>query len=209
MEINDLESEITGRKPKKKRAKKDNVGDTPVLKVDEQPPHPAEQETVKNTDSLDPLMADLEETPLKEITVMQLDSMMADWAEERRVAEAAEHEAKKLKAIAANTGSKIQQILTETKRSSYPSSHGTAIVSKRFSAIFPKDSENNDKVFKYLREKIGVEAVKSLVSINSAKFNSLYKELMEAAIDEGASDFEMAGIEPPKMFEQIKLRKAK
>lgn len=90
------------------------------------------------------------------------------------------------------------------EKSSYDSSFGKIVIQKRFSVRQPKDPEEREKFFNYLREKGLFE---DMVSVNSMTLNAYYKQELETARQEGNFDFAIPGLSEPTVVEYVTLRR--
>lgn len=72
------------------------------------------------------------------------------------------------------------------------------------SVTTPKTVEEKNLLFEFLKEK-GI--FMEIVSVNSQTLNSLYKNLAQEAAMEGAIDFRLPGVEAPKLYTTLKLKK--
>lgn len=101
---------------------------------------------------------------------------------------------------------KFASHLKELDRKSYASPHGTVSLTERWSYKLPHDDEARTQFFDYLKE-LGV--YDRMVGVNAATLTSFCKKQQEAADEEGKGfDFKIPGIEAPKLFETVSMRKA-
>lgn len=70
----------------------------------------------------------------------------------------------------------------------------------------PKTVEEKQEFFKYLEEQ---GLFYEVVGVNSMTLNKFYKEKAEEALDKGVIDFRLPGIETPKEYNVIKIKKGK
>ena len=101
---------------------------------------------------------------------------------------------------------KAIEMLELCERDNFPGKAGTIYTSQRTSVTMPKDPEERDKFFRYLREK---GAYDSLITINSQSLNSYYKTEREQAIEAGNLDWNIPGLGEAKIFTTIGFRKSK
>lgn len=85
-----------------------------------------------------------------------------------------------------------------------PGGLGTITVVERWSYKTPKTLDQKLQFFDYLKSKGCFEEI---VSVNSQTLNAFCKRELDAAIDSGATDFKIPGIEDPSMSQTIQLRK--
>ena len=98
---------------------------------------------------------------------------------------------------------KLLSYLAHFGLNKYASKSGNVFTKKTFSVRVPKDDESRDQFFNFLKEE-GIFG--QLITVNSRTLNSLYNERLEQATEEGKS-FNMPGIEPPTMFEDVNFKK--
>ena len=82
--------------------------------------------------------------------------------------------------------------LIEAGLKSYPAPSGMLTVTYRTSVKTPKTPEEKESFYSYLKDKGDYD---NLISVNSMKLNSYYKEQMALAIERGDQDFKIPGIE--------------
>lgn len=83
--------------------------------------------------------------------------------------------------------------------------HGYSFFRKTVKSVTtPKNPEDKEQLFNYLK---GQDLFDSMVSINSATLNKLYKDLAEAAAKKGNLDFRLPGIAEPKPYVSLEMRK--
>ena len=147
-----------------------------------------------------------DEHDFSNVTMQKFDSMIMQYRTQRDLYEAKAEEAKRLKAEMSNTEGWLMACMKEHNKSSYKSSIGTLIISKRFTVALPKTLDDKRKCFEWILEQEGQDSFDGMVSINSKTFNKYYKEHMEKAFDEGDVDFSIPGVEEPKHIEQFSVR---
>jgi hypothetical protein len=146
------------------------------------------------------------EKPLTPVTVQQLEQMIAQAYKEQAEVDKIEGELAEANKKLTNSKLRILAVFQEFDKSSYRYGSGTVVRQKRFTVQMPKSGDPaRDKFFAYLNEK---KAFDALITVHSATLNKFYKEQMEAARDAGeGADFTIPGLQPPKMVEQISLRR--
>lgn len=142
-----------------------------------------------------------------EITVAQLDALCKEITDQRAICD--EHDAlltvenKKLAAMEA----KAVEYLEALGRTNFPSPHGTVGIKENWRVNLPDGPENWEKLFNYFRER---ECFEGMITVNSNKLNSFYKQEEQIAIEEGrAMDFAIPGLQPAKLHKSMTFRKAK
>lgn len=114
-------------------------------------------------------------------------------------------EAKKLGMELKEIQNKIMEIMKDQQITSLKHARGTVIMNARFTVKTPKEKEDKEAFFEYLKSKGMYD---DMVSVNSQTLNSWYKEEMEAAKREGNFGFKIPGIGDPTAFEYISFRKS-
>lgn len=100
---------------------------------------------------------------------------------------------------------KILVIMNDAKIEKFAvSGRGTVFTVDRFSVSVPKDGEGRQAFFEYLKER-GI--FDELITVNSQTLNAFYKRCLEEAMEKGDVDFKVPGIEEPKHYCTIGLRK--
>jgi len=84
---------------------------------------------------------------------------------------------------------------------------GTVYRQKNFSVETPKTIESKEALFKWISDNKGRDVLRSMISINSQTLNSFYKSELEVAKETGNIDFALPGIEAPKLYWTIGMRK--
>jgi hypothetical protein len=80
--------------------------------------------------------------------------------------------------------------------------YGTLSTIRKSSVKVPA-GEARDVFFEHLSP----EDYKALRTVNSASLNAWYEEKMQQAIEEGAMDFKIVGLEEPKIYKVLGMRK--
>lgn len=112
-----------------------------------------------------------------------------------------------LKKKLAEVEAKILATLEAQELTSFKSKHGTVVRSSRFSVRVPADTDAKVEFFKWLNTK-GRDIYWKYVTVNSNSLNSLYKQEMEVAKEEGNIDFKIPGIGAPT-YSPVLSRRAK
>ena len=143
---------------------------------------------------------------MEKVTVEDLDALVAEVFNQRikcdQMGDALSEENKKLQYLE----SKVTSYLKELGRKDYKTPLGSISVVQKWRVNNPKDPEARHKFYEFLREK-GI--FEELVSVNSNTLNAFYKKEMEIAREQGDFDFSVPGIEEPKLYETVTLRRAK
>jgi len=77
----------------------------------------------------------------------------------------------------------------------------------KMSVKVPKELEGKQELFTFLESKYGREVLLNMLSINANTFNSFYNAEEEAAAKKGELDFVMPGVEAPKPYTRLNVRK--
>jgi len=79
---------------------------------------------------------------------------------------------------------------------------------EKSSAKFPKDNIVAKRLlYKYISTTHGEDALLEMTSIHSGKFNTFYNEEEGIATGKGEFDFSMPGVDAPKPYNEIRVRK--
>ena len=147
----------------------------------------------------------VDEKEFSNVTVSQLESMCKeafDMEMEVKVQQdAVDGKKRRLNELKA----KIQAVLETHEKDSYDSACGRISRIRQLSVKVPKTEEEKKKFFTWVREQ---GLYWQYVNVNSRSLNSLYKSFFEDAKERG-EDFEMPGIEPPSVYEVVKLTRRK
>jgi len=84
---------------------------------------------------------------------------------------------------------------------------GTLYRRRKFSVKIPKTPEDKKAFFDWIADNKGEDVLFSLQSIASATVNSLYKEELAIAKEEGNVDFKIPGVGKPKVYYDISMTK--
>lgn len=122
-----------------------------------------------------------------------------------RVKEAAAAQAKKMVLdeleVAEN---KMIEMLIACNMKSHRGPDGMAVISYKTSVKTPKTPEHRAAFFAYLKEQGLYDA---MISVNSQTLNSLYKEGLEQAKNDGKDDYQIPGITEVTINPSLSFRK--
>lgn len=143
----------------------------------------------------------------QEITVTQLDALCKEMADQRATCAHYDslltEENKKLAAMEA----KAVEYLDALGRKNFQTPHGTFGIKENWRVNLPDSPENWEKLFQYFRDR---ECFEGMITVNSNKLNSFYKQEEEIAIEENrAMEFAIPGLQPAKLYKSMSFRKAK
>ena len=85
--------------------------------------------------------------------------------------------------------------------------YGTISRVQKLSVKVPATPDEKKALFDWIQSTKGADVLFSLQSINSKTLNAMYKEEMDNAIKEGNTKFHMPGIQPPKAYYEIGMKK--
>lgn len=146
-----------------------------------------------------------QQTPVASVTVAELDTLVKEIFEKRREIEEQDSKVTALNKELALLKAKAVTYLKELGRESYPTPFGTVSVSQKWRVNMPKTDDDKAALFAYLKDK-GV--YDHYATVNSNELNAFYMKEWEAAKKNGDGvTFAMPGIEPPKLFEDLGMRK--
>lgn len=145
----------------------------------------------------------LEEKPMEEITVSEIEHLCEVASQRERKIEILESELEEERQARDAVLQRVKSYLDYFGKRSYESGNGTIEIRTRTSFKTPKTEEQKVQFFDWLKER-GI--FWSLVSVNSNSLNSLCKQEMEAAQADGRS-CAIPGIEPPSEFQTVHIRR--
>ncbi len=138
------------------------------------------------------------------MSLQEIESMIEELANIRDEMDVLKIEEKKLNEAKGKIEDKIMTELKAVGNDSYKSSLGTAYISTSLSYKMPKDIQNREELFAYLKKQ---NTFDTLISINSQTFNAWCKAETEAAKTAGTFPFAIPGVEDPTSYEQLRFRK--
>jgi hypothetical protein len=80
---------------------------------------------------------------------------------------------------------------------------GTVGIMNKFTVSLPKEPGKREAFFEFLKQK---KVFNDLITVNHNTLNSFYKAEMNAAIEQGAVDFQVPGLDEPKHSKSLVLR---
>lgn len=95
---------------------------------------------------------------------------------------------------------KVLEYMEEFGKDKYSSNMGTISVQNKFSVQVPKDAEQKQKFFDWLKEK-GI--FDGTITVHSATLNSLYNSMLE---ESGDPDFEIPGVGRGTYYKILSIR---
>lgn len=142
----------------------------------------------------------------EKVTVSDLDALVEKIFQQRQKIEALGEETTKLNLELAKMKEQMVLFLKELGREKYATPLGTVSIKERWSVTTPKSPEDRAAFFNYLKEKGLYE---ELVSVNSQTLNAFFRSEWDAAIEKGeAMTFKIPGLDNPKLFQDLSIRKA-
>jgi hypothetical protein len=143
------------------------------------------------------------ENPIQ--TIPQMDAFIQTLMEKRAAAEEIKRELTERNKEIASMETQLVAAMKQFERSNYKSKFGTVTIQQRWRVNVPTDEAQKKALFQYLKEK-GI--LWRYATVQSNSLNSFYMEEWENAKQEGNGlDYEMPGVGPAKLFEQLSIRK--
>ena len=140
------------------------------------------------------------------ITVEQLDAMVADYQAKREVYEKAKRESSDRYKELAEAEGKLQETLKAMGKKSYKvEGIGTFTRVMKEVVKTPKENSHKKELFDWIKETHGPDVLMSMVSINHQTLNSFYREEAKRSEDPA---FQIPGVEAPTSVENVSFRKA-
>lgn len=137
------------------------------------------------------------------ITVEAMDQLIQDLRTSKVAYEAAQEEADIIKKEFTEAKDKVMKALLTLKRDSYAvDGHGLAYISRKEVYTVPKTNEDKNKLFTYIKEKYGPDALMSMVGIHSATLTSWANKETETGEVQA-----IPGLDQPTMIETLNFRK--
>jgi hypothetical protein len=139
------------------------------------------------------------------LTVIEMDNLVKETMALREEYEQASAVSKKKKEVYDNHVQKVISVLKKNDRTSWKNNHGRVTVAQRFFVEQPKTQEDKKAFFDYLAEK---DLYWGMVGVNSTTLSSWYKKEMDAAVKDGADDFEVPGIKETGVKESLRVSRS-
>lgn len=144
--------------------------------------------------------------PMSQVTVQQMDKLMADLMEQRRKAEEAKKAAALVNTEVARLEGQVVMALHSLDRENYKCAAGQVSLVRKWRVSNPVTDEDKVRLFEHFRER-GIFL--KMATVNSNSLNSLFLADWEAAKERGEGmDFKMPGVGEPKLHEMLQVRKA-
>ena len=102
---------------------------------------------------------------------------------------------------------KISNYLEQVDLRSFKGQSCTVTNVQKASNKTPKDNISKDAFLNYVKENYDYDRLLSLISVNSAKLNVFCSEAEAKAVEAGDLDFKIPGLEEPKYYTQLSIRK--
>lgn len=138
------------------------------------------------------------------MSLQEIENQIKELSDIRNQIDELKNQEKKLNEAKGAIEAKIMEQLKAVGNDSYKSSLGTAYISTSLSYKMPKDLENREQLFDYLKKQ---NTFDTLITINSQTFNAWCKAETEAAKAAGTFPFAIPGVEDPISYEQLRFRK--
>lgn len=137
------------------------------------------------------------------LTVEAMDQLVQDLRRSKDLYEEAQEQADELKKQFNADKDKLMKALLATKRDNYAvDGHGLAYIARKEVYTVPKTNEDKNKLFTYIKEKYGPDALMSMVGIHSATLTSWANKETETGEVQT-----IPGLEQPTMIETLNFRK--
>jgi hypothetical protein len=147
----------------------------------------------------------VEKTQTSPVTVEECDALIKAVAEGRAKRDALNAELTELNKSLMELEAKGVHYLKELGRKSYASEHGTLSIVEKWRVNLPGSREEKEKLFHWMHEK-GI--FWEYATVNSNSLNKLHGDEWEKAKEAGEGmDFQLPGIEPPKLSEIVSFRR--
>lgn len=137
------------------------------------------------------------------LTVEQMDQLVQDLRTQKTAYDLAQEQADQIKAQFNEAKDRVLKALLALKRDNYAvDGHGLAYISRKEVYTTPKTNDDKNKLFTYIKEKYGPDALMGLVSINSQTLTSWANKETETGEVQV-----IPGLDQPTMIETLNFRK--
>lgn len=151
-------------------------------------------------------IADWNEESSEEMSVQDMDALIADMKAKKAAYKDQDAEAKKLYADYSEAEAKVIAMLEKTNRDVFISGDGTRVsLSYAMSVQTPKTVDEKIAFFNWLRENKGKEVADAYMTVNSNSLNSLYNELTEEWARKGEV-LSVPGLSEPVARKKLSVR---
>lgn len=144
---------------------------------------------------------------MEDVTVVELDNMVAHYFAMQRTKEDREAQVTAINKEIMALESKLVDMLKMLGRKDYRHPAGTVSIKQRWSVGLPQTDEDKAAFFAWLRER---NIFEKYATVNSASLNSLWAAEREAAIRQDPTSvltFNIVGLPAPRLFEGLSKRK--
>lgn len=101
---------------------------------------------------------------------------------------------------------KVQSVMEATGLDKFHvAGYGLIYSVNRFTVTMPKDAASKELFFDYLKSQ---GAYEGMITVNYQTLNGWYKKELEAALENGVSDFKVPGITEAKYVKTLSMKKA-
>ena len=143
-----------------------------------------------------------DETEFDDITISRFEELCEVAFALKEEISAAEDKVKKYKESLNKTQLKIMGYLEKNNKDSYKARVGTVYINRQLSVKVPKEPQDRESFFNYLKAK-GV--FEDLITVHSRTLNSFYRAEWDSS--DSSSDFTIPGIGAPEVYETLRMRK--
>ena len=144
---------------------------------------------------------------MENVSLNEMESLVQKLAQVKKKLEEISEQEKKAQEVRRELEGQILSHLKTNGTTGYLSSVGRVDIRTSLSYKTPKDFEQKEKLFEYIKSK-GHDVYISLLSINSQTLNAWAKAETQSAIDQGIFPFSIPGIDEPISYETITFRKS-
>jgi len=153
-------------------------------------------------------LEDWDKEEAQDISTAELDTVCGHFIEAKRQYDEKKKELEEFQLKKKSQEAILLDLLDRAKKSKYYiDGMGTAYIINKLTVKTPKTVEDKQKLFNYIRDRFGPDALVDYQSINSARLNSFFNEQKTLAAEKGIADFEMPGLEAPKSMTTLGFRK--
>jgi len=147
----------------------------------------------------------LEQT--NEVSLAEMDALVSALFAKKQEIEEAEAVVSELNKALMQIQMKLTDALKAHGRESYSHPAGRINIIQQWRYKMPQSYDGKDKLYNWLKSKGDYEG---LITINANTFNAYCKREEEAHVSSGKEGlFEIPGVEPPSLFETVRVTKAR
>lgn len=144
---------------------------------------------------------------IKEISVAEMEKMVADLRELKHTLNEAKAVEKTARTAYLGQEKRVMEALTQIGKDSYVGNEGRVTRVRKLAVRVPATIEDRLKFFSWLERTQGQEVADAYKSVNSQALNSLYNNLTEQYAERGEV-LDIEGLDAPTYRESLSFRKA-